>query len=89
MLKTKVEVEEDQGAPAITPDLLSKLKKQDMRQAVVERFSDRAKKPRHRAPPSLRGSGSPIGNAPALGVIADHARKPQQLLIENPERTLI
>ena len=51
MLKTKVEVEEDQGAPAITPDLLSKLKKQDMTQAVVERFRVHNKAPAaHRRP---------------------------------------
>ncbi len=52
MLKTKVEVEEDQGAPAITPDLLSKLKKQDMTQAVVERFRIHKKVQPHTAVPS-------------------------------------
>ena len=31
-------VVEDVPAPAITPDLLSKLKREDMKQAIVERF---------------------------------------------------
>ena len=31
------------SAPAITPDLLTQMKKEDMKQAIVERFSYRAK----------------------------------------------
>jgi len=42
-LKSKIEVEESQAAPALTPDLLGQLKKQDMKQAIVERFSIREK----------------------------------------------
>ena len=37
MQKKNVEVEQT-PAPAITPDLLGKLRKEDMKQAVVERF---------------------------------------------------
>ncbi len=37
MLKKNVVVE-DEPAPAITPNLVSKIKKVDMKQAVVERF---------------------------------------------------
>ena len=51
MLKTKVEVEEDQGAPAITPDLLSKLKKQDMtRQLWSASASTKKSRPRTAVP---------------------------------------
>ncbi len=48
MLRNKVKPEEAAGAPAITPDLLGKLKKQDMKQAIVERFraSSQAPSPR-------------------------------------------
>jgi hypothetical protein len=53
MLKSKIEVEESQAAPAITPDLLSKLKTQDMQAAVVERFSVRGKAQAPRAIRSL------------------------------------
>lgn len=38
MLNNTVVREESQEAPPITPDLLAKLKKEDMKQAVVERF---------------------------------------------------
>ena len=48
MLKSKMQQEENTAAPALTPDLLSKLKKEDMKQAVVERFSTRAKAPARR-----------------------------------------
>jgi hypothetical protein len=34
---------DETSAPAITPDLLGEMKKQDMKQAIVERFSYRAK----------------------------------------------
>ncbi len=33
---------EEVSAPVITPDLLGEMKKEDMKQAVVERFSYRA-----------------------------------------------
>lgn len=33
---------DDAPAPAITPDMLSNIKKEDMKQAVVERFSGEA-----------------------------------------------
>lgn len=43
MLKGKIEGDESLGAPALTPDLLSNLKREDMKQAIVERFSASAK----------------------------------------------
>jgi hypothetical protein len=42
MLKSKIATEESFGAPALTSDSLRQLKKQDMKQAIVERFSARA-----------------------------------------------
>lgn len=47
-MKSRIEVEESQAAPALTPDLLGQLKRQDMKQAVVERFSihEKAQAPR-------------------------------------------
>ncbi len=33
---------DDGPAPAITPDMISKIKKEDMKQAVVEKFSGKA-----------------------------------------------
>jgi hypothetical protein len=39
MLKSKIEGEASLGAPGLTPDLLSNLKRQDMKQAIVERFA--------------------------------------------------
>jgi hypothetical protein len=42
MLRSGFTIDET-SAPAITPDLLTELKKQDMKQAIVERFSYRAK----------------------------------------------
>lgn len=33
---------DDGPAPALTPDMISKVKKEDMKQAVVERFSGEA-----------------------------------------------
>ena len=43
---------DDEPAPAITPDTLSKVKKEDMKQAVVERFS--GEKPSKRTPTKIR-----------------------------------
>jgi len=43
MLKSNLTQEGPLAAPAITPDLLSRLRKEDMKQAIVERFSVRAK----------------------------------------------
>jgi hypothetical protein len=34
-------MEDETAAPALTPDMMSKIKKEDMKQAVVERFSTR------------------------------------------------
>ena len=42
MLRSGFAIDET-SAPAITPDLLAELKKQDMKQAIIERFSYRAK----------------------------------------------
>lgn len=33
---------DDAPAPALTPDMISKVKKEDMQQAVVEKFSGKA-----------------------------------------------
>lgn len=41
MQKNKMAMDEG-PAPAITPDMLAKIKKEDMEQAVVERFSGEA-----------------------------------------------
>jgi hypothetical protein len=38
MPKNNVVIDDAPAAPAITPDMLGKLKKEDMKQAVVERF---------------------------------------------------
>ena len=38
MQKKNVVVEETAAAPALTPDLVAQLKKEDMKQAIVERF---------------------------------------------------
>ena len=38
MLNDTVTKEESQAAPAMTPEMLAKLRKEDMRVAVVERF---------------------------------------------------
>jgi hypothetical protein len=40
MLNNKVTSEANQAAPAISPDLLARLKQEDMEQAVVERFQN-------------------------------------------------
>jgi hypothetical protein len=39
MRKNNVVMEDEAAAPALTPDMMSKIKKEDMQQAVVERFS--------------------------------------------------
>lgn len=36
-------MEDEAAAPELTPDMMSKIKKEDMKQAVVERFSGRTK----------------------------------------------
>ena len=38
MQKNNVVIDDAPAAPAITPDMLGKLKKEDMKQAIVERF---------------------------------------------------
>lgn len=38
MLKENVLIEESQAVPEISPEYLAKLKKEDMKQAIVERF---------------------------------------------------
>ena len=48
----KNSVVHDEPAPAITPDMLAKIKKEDMKQAVVERFS--GEKPSKRTPTKIR-----------------------------------
>jgi len=48
MLNNKVTVVVNQGAPAISPDLLAELKKEDMQQAVVERFRSEVEAPERR-----------------------------------------
>ncbi len=45
MLKNTVTQEESHAAPAMTPEMLAKLRKEDMRHAVVERFRRRIEKP--------------------------------------------
>jgi len=38
MQNSSVLIEEEEAAPAITPETLRKLRKEDMKQAIVERF---------------------------------------------------
>ncbi|HUK43344.1 MAG TPA: hypothetical protein VLW48_02760 [Candidatus Bathyarchaeia archaeon] len=38
MQTSNVLIEDEEAAPAITPEMLRSLKKEDMKQAVVERF---------------------------------------------------
>jgi len=59
-VKKNMILEESTAAPAITPDLVAKLKKQDMQQAVVERFrvSSRTQSTGRASRP---GNGSPAG----------------------------
>lgn len=42
MLRSGFAIDE-KSAPALTPDALGEIKKQDMKQAIVERFTYRAK----------------------------------------------
>jgi len=42
MRKNNAIMDDAPAAPALTPDLVSKIKKEDMKQAVVERFSGEA-----------------------------------------------
>ncbi len=48
MLNNKVTSEANQGAPAISPNLLAELRHQDMEQAVVERFRSEPESHDHR-----------------------------------------
>lgn len=48
MLNNKVGPEAEQAVPAIGPELLQELKKEDMEQAVVERFQNGVEQPDHR-----------------------------------------
>jgi hypothetical protein len=58
MLKDNVMTEESQALPAISPEFLAELKKEDMTQAVVERF--RRSVPKPAAPKTVRkGTRSP------------------------------
>ena len=41
MLKKHIDVDNAFPAPRITPDLVTELRKEDMKQAVVERFRER------------------------------------------------
>jgi len=56
-VKKSVALEDAPAAPALTPDMGSKIKKEDMKQAIVERFSGssnsvapRAARPKKRSP---------------------------------------
>jgi hypothetical protein len=46
MRKNNVAIEDAPAAPALTPEMVSTIKKEDMRQAVFERFSSPAESPR-------------------------------------------
>jgi len=55
MLKKDALIDDAPAAPALTPDLVSKIRKEDMKQAVVERFSGAAAaKPRTAVPAGKR-----------------------------------
>ncbi|HKD85135.1 MAG TPA: hypothetical protein VKB58_10335 [Terriglobales bacterium] len=49
MRKNNVAIEDAPAAPALTLDMVSKIKKDDMMQAVFERFSARTEAPRAEA----------------------------------------
>jgi len=49
MQKKNVVLDDAPAAPAITPEMLNKLKKEDMKQAVVERFRASVEAPVPRA----------------------------------------
>ena len=55
MRKNNVAIEDVPAAPALTPDMVSEIKKEDMRQAVFERFSSRTEAPRTAASTRKRG----------------------------------
>ena len=59
MFKENVLVEESQAVPEISPELLAKLKKEDMQQAVVERFRS------SNTQPTARGGARPSQWRPA------------------------
>ena len=50
MQKNNVVMEDEAAAPELTPDMMSKIKKDDMKQAIVERFGGRTKPPETRTP---------------------------------------
>ena len=55
MLKKDALIDDAPAAPALTPDLVSKIRKEDMKQAVVERFiGAAAAKPRTAVPAGKR-----------------------------------
>jgi hypothetical protein len=58
MLKDNVMTEDAEAIPAISPEFLAELKKEDMAQAVVERFRKSAVKP-PAAKTAQTGSHSP------------------------------
>jgi hypothetical protein len=58
MLKESVLIEESQAVPEISPEMLAKLKKEDMKQAVVERFRGHNQTPAARTI-ARRGARSP------------------------------
>ena len=54
-MKKDALIDDAPAAPALTPDLVSKIRKEDMKQAVVERFSGAAAaKPRTAVPAGKR-----------------------------------
>ena len=53
MLKENVLTDESQTVPEISPELLAKLKKEDMQQAVVERFRSKSEAPAARPPAAV------------------------------------
>ena len=54
MRKNNVAIEDAPAAPALSPDMVSKIKKEDMRQAVFERFSSSTEAPTPRAATKAR-----------------------------------
>ncbi|HEY1730279.1 MAG TPA: hypothetical protein VGG15_00930 [Terriglobales bacterium] len=58
MLKENVLTEESQAVPEISPEYLAKLKKEDMKEAVVERFRSSSETPAVRTA-MRRGDRSP------------------------------
>jgi hypothetical protein len=64
MTKNKVAPEETPAAPAMTPDMLLEIKKEDMQQAVVERF-------RGNSEPSARRTATRSKRAPYWRPVAE------------------